>query len=248
MEHQFTRTQLLLGDSALETLRNSRVAVFGAGGVGGYAIEALARSGVGEIAVIDNDKVCVTNINRQIYALMSTIGQYKVDVAEQRIRDINPDCVVRTFKMFYLPDNADEFALADYDYVVDCIDTVVAKMELAKRCHALKIPFISSMGAANKMDAAAFRVADISKTKIDPLAKVLRKKLRAQGIRHFKVVYSEEEPLKPLITGSLTDYLPAGSSRRSVPASNAFVPPSAGLLIAGEVVKDLLEKAGTFRE
>ena len=135
-----------------------------------------------------------------------------------------------------------------YDYVVDCIDTVVAKMELAKRCHALKIPFISSMGAANKMDAAAFRVADISKTKIDPLAKVLRKKLRAQGIRHFKVVYSEEEPLKPLITGSLTDYLPAGSSRRSVPASNAFVPPSAGLLIAGEVVKDLLEKAGTFRE
>ncbi len=241
---QFSRTELLMGNAALETLWASRVAVFGVGGVGGYAVEVLARSGVGSIDLIDNDRVSLSNINRQIIATHSTVGELKVDVAKQRILDISPDCQVRTFPTFYLPENADEIDLSVYDYVIDCIDTVKAKMELIRRCQAIHIPMISSMGAANKMQANAFKVADLSETHTDPLAKVLRKQLRKEGIEHVKVVFSEEEPLPPM-------YPPTPDKEenvKTIPASNAFVPASAGLLIGGEVVKDLIAKAGTWRK
>lgn len=255
-EDILSRTRLLLGEPAIETLKHSHVAVFGIGGVGGYTTEALARSGVGELTIIDNDRVCISNVNRQIYALQSTIGQYKVDVAEQRIYDINPECVVHRYQMFYLPDNADQIDLTQFDYVVDCIDTVTAKIELVRRCHSLGIPLISSMGAANKMDATAFRVTDITKTTMDPLAKIIRKKMRQLHIPHLKVVYSVEPPLCPIENpdemehsfkqdDTTGDEIP---KRRSVPASNAFVPATAGLIAAGEVIKDLLIKAGTMRE
>ena len=255
-EDILSRTRLLLGEPAIETLKHSHVAVFGIGGVGGYTTEALARSGVGELTIIDNDRVCISNVNRQIYALQSTIGQYKVDVAEQRIHDINPECVVHRYQMFYLPDNADQIDLTQFDYVVDCIDTVTAKIELVRRCHSLGIPLISSMGAANKMDATAFRVTDITKTTMDPLAKIIRKKMRQLHIPHLKVVYSVEPPLCPIENpdemehsfkqdDTTGDKIP---KRRSVPASNAFVPATAGLIAAGEVIKDLLIKAGTMRE
>ena len=255
-EDILSRTRLLLGEPAIETLKHSHVAVFGIGGVGGYTTEALARSGVGELTIIDNDRVCISNVNRQIYALQSTIGQYKVDVAEQRIHDINPECVVHRHQMFYLPDNADQIDLTQFDYVVDCIDTVTAKIELVRRCHSLGIPLISSMGAANKMDATAFRVTDITKTTMDPLAKIIRKKMRQLHIPHLKVVYSVEPPLCPIENpdemehsfkqnDTTGDEIP---KRRSVPASNAFVPATAGLIAAGEVIKDLLIKAGTMRE
>lgn len=255
-EDILSRTRLLLGEPAIETLKYSHVAVFGIGGVGGYTTEALARSGVGELTIIDNDRVCISNVNRQIYALQSTIGQYKVDVAEQRIHDINPECVVHRHQMFYLPDNADQIDLTQFDYVVDCIDTVTAKIELVRRCHSLGIPLISSMGAANKMDATAFRVTDITKTTMDPLAKIIRKKMRQLHIPHLKVVYSVEPPLCPIENpdemehsfkqdDTTGDEIP---KRRSVPASNAFVPATAGLIAAGEVIKDLLIKAGTMRE
>lgn len=236
MENQFTRTQMLLGIKAVEKLSHNHVAIFGVGGVGGYVTEALARSGVGHIDVIDNDTVAITNLNRQIYALHSTLGQLKVDVAERRIMDINPKCEVTKHAIFYLPTNADQIDLSKYDYVIDCIDTVSAKIELARRCTSLGIHIISCMGAANKMDAAAFKVTDITKTKMDPLAKVMRKKLRMLGVEHLKVVYSEEQPLKPIATGEETD----GAKRRTTPASNAFVPAVAGLVAAGEVVKDLV--------
>ncbi|MBO5185661.1 MAG: tRNA threonylcarbamoyladenosine dehydratase [Prevotella sp.] len=229
-KERFNRTEELFGKEAMERLYNSKVAIFGVGGVGGYAAEVLARSGIGNIDIFDNDKVDVTNINRQIYALTSTIGQYKVDVAKKRIEDINPDCHVCTHKVFYLPANADETDLSAYDYVIDCIDTVVAKVELAVRCHEQNIPIISSMGAANKLDATAFKVTDISKTKIDPLAKVVRKRLKKADITHLKVVYSEEEPC-----------LLSCKSDGTPPASNAFVPAAAGLIIGGEVVKDLIK-------
>ena len=255
-EDILSRTRLLLGEPAIETLKRSHVAVFGIGGVGGYTTEALARSGVGELTIIDNDRVCISNVNRQIYALQSTIGQYKVDVAEQRIHDINPESVVHRYQMFYLPDNADQIDLTQFDYVVDCIDTVTAKIELVRRCHSLGIPLISSMGAANKMDATAFRVTDITKTTMDPLAKIIRKKMRQLHIPHLKVVYSVEPPLCPIENpdemehsfkqdDTTGDEIP---KRRSVPASNAFVPATAGLIAAGEVIKDLLIKAGTMRE
>ncbi|SFG21803.1 ThiF family adenylyltransferase [Prevotella sp. KH2C16] len=248
MQNQFSRTQLLLGKPAMETLAASRVAVFGIGGVGGHALEVLARSGVGSIDVFDNDRVCLTNVNRQILALLSTVGQYKVEVAEARIHDINPDCRVGKHPMFYLPENAGEVDLSQFDYVVDCIDTITAKIELARRCYGLGVPLISSMGAANKLDPTAFRVADIYETNRDPLAKVMRKKLRKLGVPHLKVVYSEEEPLKPLIEDGATEEIQDnGSMRRSIPASNAFVPAAAGLIIGGEVVKDLIRKAGTLR-
>ena len=249
VENQFTRTEMLIGSEALAKLRSSRVMIFGVGGVGGYVCEALARSGVGELHLVDNDVVSITNVNRQIYALLSTIGKAKVDVAEERINDINPLCRVRKYKMFYLPDNADEIDLTQADYVVDCIDTMKAKLELARRCHRLGIPFISSMGAANKMNPAAFRVLDIQKTSIDPLAKVVRKQLRREGILHLKVVCSEEQPVKSAANSvnhvdTSTDSSPASSSTvgksRPVPASNAFVPAAAGLLVASEVVKDLI--------
>lgn len=247
---------MLFGRPAIDTLRGARVAVFGVGGVGGYAVEVLARSGVGELDLFDYDRVCVTNINRQLHALHSTVGRYKVDVAAERIRDIYPECIVHCHRMFYLPENADETDLSQFDYVVDCIDTVKAKMELARRCHALRVPFISSMGAANKLDPTAFRVADLAKTKMDPLAKVMRTTLKKEGIRHLKVVYSEEQPLRPLkqpdMPCPLLDTCPdkdtcGRSEKREVPASNAFVPAAAGLIIGGEVVKDLIARAQTMR-
>lgn len=263
MQEQHSRTQLLLGRPAIDTLEGSSVAVFGVGGVGGYVVEVLARSGVGELALFDNDRVCLSNLNRQIVALHSTVGQYKVDAAEARIHDINPHCIVHKYPTFYLPSNADDYDLSQYDYVVDCIDTVTAKIELIKRCHQLHVPIISSMGAANKMDATAFRVTDITKTTMDPLAKVIRKKLRTLRIPHLKVVYSEEQPLRPLTEEmpvaavqnssdtspnlSTNAEMPTPAGRRSVPASNAFVPAAAGLIAGGEVVKDLLRLADTYR-
>lgn len=239
---QFQRTRMLLGDAAVELLREKHVAVFGVGGVGGHVVEVLARSGVGAIDIIDNDRVNITNINRQIIALHSTVGQLKVDVMEQRILDINPDCTVRKFATFYLPANADEFDLTKYDYVVDCIDTVSAKVELVRRCHALNIRILSCMGAANKMDATAFRITDISKTSMDPLAKVIRKRLRKLNIDHLKVVFSEEQPTVPMVQDTCNDNPECSgqSARRPVPASNAFVPAAAGLIAGGEVIKDII--------
>ena len=234
MYRQFTRTAMLLGEDAMEILHHSRVAVFGIGGVGGYAVEALARSGVGSLDLIDADDVDVTNLNRQIIALHSTIGRDKVEVAAERVSDIFPECRVMIYKQFYLPENADLIDLSQYDYVLDCIDTVSAKIELIRRCHALGVPLISCMGAANKLDPMAFRVTDISKTQTDPLARIIRRKLRELGIPHLKCVWSSEQPLKPMIQESV--------GNRSVPASVAFVPPAAGLLAAATVVRDLTGK------
>ena len=228
----FSRTELLLGAAAMERLRASHVLIFGVGGVGGYAVEALARSGVGALTLVDADTVALSNLNRQIIALRSTVGQLKVDVAAQRIHDINPDCRVTTKPMFYLPENADQIPLQQYDYVIDCVDTITAKLEIIRRCHAAGVRLISSMGAANKLDPTRFRVADISQTSIDPLARILRKKLRKEGIHHLKVVYSEEAPI--VAPAAITE-----SSDRPTLASVAFVPPAAGLAIAAEVVKDL---------
>ena len=230
MLNQFSRTEMLLGPAAMQRLRQCRVAVFGVGGVGGYAVEVLARSGVGAIDVIDNDRVTITNVNRQIIALTTNIGRLKVDLARERILQINPDCQVTTHAMFYLASNADQLDLSVYDYVVDCIDTVAAKMELIRWCKRLDVPIICSMGAANKLDATALRVADITKTMMDPLAKVLRKRLRREGINHFKCVYSPEVPRLPL----------GNEGDERVPASNAWVPAAAGLIIGSEVVKDLV--------
>ncbi len=262
MENQFSRTQMLIGHDAVERLKGCKVAVFGVGGVGGYAVEVLARSGVGGIDVFDADTVNITNLNRQVIALHSTLEEAKVDVIEKRIKDINPTCVVGKYKIFYLPENADEIDLKRYDYVVDCIDTITAKIELIRRCKQLDVPIISSMGAANKMDATAFRVADISKTTMDPLAKVIRKKLRALGIVGVKVVFSEEKPLKPMVmadtqgadvqTGDDEEDAKADEAKpkgkNSVPASNAFVPAAAGIVVGGEVVKDLIGWENSTRD
>lgn len=256
MQNQFSRTQLLMGKPAIDTLNGSRVAVFGMGGVGGYVVEVLARSGVGELDLFDDDRICLTNVNRQIYALLSTVGRHKVDVAAERIHDINRRCIVHRYQMFYMPQNADDIDLSVYDYVVDCIDTVTAKLELVKRCHALHIPIISCMGAANKLDATAFRVADINQTKMDPLAKVIRKKLRKLNIPKLKVVFSEEEPLRPIDDATIScrfqcicpdKDMRKCTERRDIPASNAFVPAAAGLIVGGEVVKDLVKQAHTMR-
>lgn len=236
MENQYSRLELLIGENAVANIRQSKVAVFGVGGVGGYVVEILARSGVGSICIIDNDKVNITNINRQIIALHSTIGEYKVDALEKRILDINPDCNVIKYKMFYLPDNADEIDLTGYDYVIDCIDTVAAKIELIKRCKSFSIPIICSMGTANKMNPLAFRITDLSKTNIDPLARVLRKKLRKIGITSLDVLYSEEQPRR-LGSEEITN-----NNAHPTPASNAFVPAAAGLIIGGEVVKRLMAR------
>ncbi len=247
MEEQFSRTELLLGKLALDKLSRSHVAVFGVGGVGGYVVEVLARSGIGAIDIIDNDKICVSNLNRQIVALHSTIGKYKVDVARQRILDINPECEVKVFKTFYLPDNANFFDFSKYDYVADCIDTVTAKIDIAIQCHKVGTPVISCMGAANKMDATAFHVTDIFNTEMDPLAKIMRKKLRKADIPALKVVYSTEQPIKPQeITDKESkediDGLGETKPRRTIPASNAFVPAAAGLIVGGEIVKDLIKQ------
>jgi len=247
MKDQFSRTEMLLGKPAIDTLRGSCVAVFGIGGVGGYVVEVLARSGVGELYLIDNDLVSESNINRQIIALHSTIGKYKVDVAADRIYDINPECIVHRYQMFYLPENADEIDLLQFDYVVDCIDTIKAKLELIRRCHSLNVPIISCMGAANKLDPTAFRVGDLSKTQMDPLAKVLRKSLRKEGITHLKVVYSEETPLHPIESSESKNADSNLNNHREIPASIAFVPAAAGLVLGGEVVKDLIEMAQTMR-
>ena len=250
MSRQFARTQLLLGPEAMEKLAHSRVAVFGVGGVGGYVCEALARSGVAAFDLIDDDKVCLTNINRQIIATRKTIGKYKAEVMRERILDINPSADIRVYKCFFLPENADEFPFDEYDYVVDAVDTVTAKIELVMKAQEKGVRIISSMGAGNKLDASAFRVADIYKTKVCPLAKVMRRELKKRGVKKLKVVYSEEKALTPLEDESISCrsncVCPPGTEhkctdRRAIPGSVAFVPPVAGLIIAGEVIKDLCE-------
>ncbi|WP_177919171.1 ThiF family adenylyltransferase [uncultured Eubacterium sp.] len=240
MLNQFSRTELLLGDAAMKKLKNSRVAVFGVGGVGGYTVEALTRSGVGAIDLIDNDTVSLTNINRQIIATLDTVGRYKVDVAEERIKSINPDCKVVKHKCFFLPETADEFDFNDYDYVVDAIDTVKGKLEIIVRAKQAETMVISSMGAGNKLDPTAFEVADISKTSVCPLAKTMRVQLRKMGINHLKVVYSKEAPIVPRYNED-SALEQAESVRRALPGSTAFVPSVVGLIIAGEVVKDLIK-------
>ena len=237
MLDQFSRTRLLLGQEGMDKLAKARVAVFGVGGVGGYAVEALARSGVGALDLIDNDKVCLTNINRQIIATHKSIGQYKVDVAEERIKDINPDCIVRTYKTFYMPDTADQFDFNEYDYVIDAIDTVTGKIEIVMQADKCGTPIISSMGAGNKLDPTAFEVADIYKTSVCPLAKVMRRELKKRGIKSLKVVYSKEEPIRPVEDAPEEER--ESSQKRDIPGSTAFVPSVAGLIIAGEVIKDL---------
>ncbi len=248
MLDQFSRTQLLLGREGMERLYRARVAVFGIGGVGGYTVEALARSGVGALDLIDDDRVCLTNLNRQILATRETVAHYKVDVAEARIKSINPKAVVRTYKTFYGPETAGQFDFAQYDYVVDAIDTVTGKLALAEQAQRAGVPIISCMGAGNKMDPAAFEVADIYKTSVDPLARVMRKELKKRGIRKLKVVYSKEPAMTPIedmaISCRTNCVCPPGTARkctqrRQVPGSNAFVPAAAGLILAGEVVKDL---------
>lgn len=243
MSEQFSRTELLLGAEAIEKLGNSRVAVFGVGGVGGYVCEALARSGVGAIDLIDDDKVCMSNINRQIIATTKTIGRYKTEVMQERIQDINPDARVITHNCFFLPENASSFPFKEYDYVVDAVDTVTAKIELIMKCKENNVPVISSMGAGNKLDASAFRVADIYNTKVCPLAKVMRRELKKRGVEKLKVVYSEEMPIKPDNNGkedNTEDMDKRSAVRRSIPGSVAFVPSVAGLIIAGEVIKDIV--------
>lgn len=248
MLNQFSRTELLLGKEAMDKLSKSRVAVFGVGGVGGFTVEALARSGVGTIDLIDDDKVCLTNLNRQIIATRSTIGKYKVDVAKERILDINPNAVVHTYKMFYMPDTADQFDFTAFDYVVDAIDTVTGKIELVMQANKAKTPIISSMGAGNKLNPAMFEVADIYKTSVCPLARVMRTELKKRKIPSLKVVYSKEQPITPVddmsINCKTNCVCPPGTARkctqrRAVPGSTAFVPSVAGLIIAGEIIKDL---------
>ena len=230
---QFSRTELLLGKEGVEKLKKARVAVFGVGGVGGYVVEALARSGVGALDLIDKDVVSESNINRQIIALHSTVGQLKTEAAANRARDINPQIMVRTHNVFYLPENAQEFDFSQYDYVVDAIDTVSGKIALIEQAKRSNTPVISSMGAGNKLDPTAFEVADIAKTSVCPLARVMRRELKKRGIEHVKVVYSKEEPLPSNVTDE--------KSGKSVPGSIAFVPSVGGLIIAGEVIKDLIK-------
>ncbi len=248
MLNQFSRTQLIFGADGMETLSAARVAVFGIGGVGGYTVEALVRSGIGAVDLIDDDKVCLTNLNRQIYALRSTVGKYKVDVAEERIKDINPDCVVRTYKTFYMPDTAQLFDFHDYDYVVDAIDTVTGKIELVMNAKACGTPIISSMGAGNKVNADMLEVADIYDTSVCPLARVMRYELRKRKVDSLKVVYSKEKPITPLEDMSISCrkhcICPPGTRkctvRRDIPGSSAFVPSVAGLMIVGEIIKDII--------
>lgn len=257
MLNQFSRTQLLFGEEGMDRLFHARVAVFGIGGVGGYTVEALARSGVGELDLIDDDRVCLTNLNRQIFATRKTVGQYKVDVARERILEINPDAVVHTYKTFYTPETADQFDFTLYDYVVDAIDTVTGKLALVEQAQKAGTPIISSMGAGNKVDAAAFEVADIYETSVCPLARIMRRELKKRGVKHLKVVYSKEPAMTPLddMTISCRTHCicPPGTARkctqrRQVPGSNAFVPSVAGLIIAGEVIKDLSGFAGSVNQ
>ncbi len=235
MEPQFSRTQLLLGEEAMARLQKARVAVFGIGGVGGYTAEALVRGGVGQLDLIDSDTVSVTNINRQLFATHSTVGKQKVDVAKERLLDINPNAIITTHPVFYTPETADQFDFSQYDYIVDAIDTVTGKLCLAERAFAAKTPIISCMGAGNKLCGTAFQVTDISKTTICPLARVMRKELKKRGIAHMKVVYSTEEALTPV--GAEAEAAAIG--KRQIPGSMSYIPGIAGLLLAGEVIQDL---------
>ena len=237
MDEQFSSLQLLLGGDAMTKLAGARVAVFGVGGVGGYTVEALARCGVGLLDLIDNDTVSISNLNRQILATHSTVGRVKVDGAKERVLDINPACVVRTYPCFYLPDTADQFDFTQYDYIVDAIDTVTGKLLLAERAAEANTPIISAMGTGNKLDPTAFQVADISQTSMCPLARVMRKELKKRGIVHLKVVYSREEPLSP--AGGEAEAARLG--KRQIPGSVSFVPGAAGLILAGAVIKDLID-------
>lgn len=244
MSDQFIRTRLLIGDDPMDRLSKAKVAVFGVGGVGGFCIEALARAGVGTLHLFDDDTVSESNLNRQIVALHSTIGMPKAEVMATRVRDINPNCDVHAIRMFYLPQNAGQVDLSQYDYVVDCIDTVAAKLDLVQRCFALQIKIISAMGSGNKLDPTAFLVTDISKTEGCPLARVMRKELRKRGIHHLKVVYSKEEPRSPIrpMAAELptaSDTRPGSTARRDTPGSISFVPAAAGLVLASAVIRDL---------
>ena len=250
MLNQFSRTQLLFGADAMGKLAASRVAVFGIGGVGGYTVEALARSGVGAIDLIDDDRVCLTNINRQIVATRKTVGKHKVDVMEERILDINPKCKVRAYKCFYLPETKDQFNFSEYDYVIDAVDTVTAKISLIMQANEAGTKVISCMGAGNKLDPTAFEVSDIYKTSICPLARVMRRELKKRGVKKLKVVYSKEKALRPLEDMSISCrtncICPPGAERkctdrRDIPGSVAFVPSVAGFILAGEVIKDLIK-------
>lgn len=239
MSDQFSRTELMFGRENMERLYSKRAAVFGIGGVGGYCAEALARTGIGAIDLYDHDRVDITNINRQIIATSKTVGQYKVDVMRDRILDINPNAKVGAYKIFYLPETADEINLADYDYIVDAVDTITAKLTLICRASACGVPIISSMGAANKLDPAAFGVADIYETSVCPMARVMRGELRKRGVKALKVVYSKETPMAPHADAAICADNCGAVRKRQIPASNAFVPPVAGLIMAGEVIKDM---------
>lgn len=239
MEEQFSRSRLLLGDGAMEKLVRARVAVFGLGGVGGYAVEALARGGVGALDLIDHDQVSLSNLNRQILALRSTVGRFKADVARERVLEINPYARVRACKLFYGPDTAGEFDFSAYDYIVDAIDTVTGKLTLIQQAKEAGTPIISAMGAGNKLDPSAFQVADIAQTSVCPLARIMRKELKKRGICHLKVVYSKEPPLTPIGAPA------AGPDQKPVPGSVSFVPSVMGLILAGEVIKDLCGNSGS---
>ncbi len=248
MLNQFSRTELLFGREAMEKLAQARVAVFGIGGVGGYTVEALVRSGVGTLDLIDDDKVCLTNLNRQIIATRKTVGKYKVDVMKERILEINPQAMVNVHKCFFLPETKEEFDFTRYSYVVDAVDTVTAKIQLVLESQKAGVPIISCMGAGNKLDPSAFMVADIYETSVCPLAKVMRRELKKRGVKKLKVVYSQEKPTRPVddmrISCRNHCICPPGTKhkctdRRDIPGSNAFVPSVAGMIIAGEVIKDL---------
>ena len=248
MLNQFSRTQLLIGADAIKKLSESRVAVFGIGGVGGYVCEALVRSGIGHFDLVDDDKVCLTNLNRQILATRKTVGKYKAEVMAERMLEINPDADIRIHKCFFLPENADDFPFDEYDYVIDAVDTVTAKLELIMRCKEKKVPEIGAMGAGNKLDAGRMKIADIYETSVCPLARVMRHELRKRGVRSLKVVYSDEQPIRPIEDMSIScrshcicppDAKHKCTERRDIPGSTAFVPAVAGLLIAGEVVRDI---------
>jgi tRNA A37 threonylcarbamoyladenosine dehydratase len=233
MENQFTRTEMMLGEDAVSRLKASRVAVFGIGGVGGFTVEALARAGIGELHLFDADRVSITNINRQIIALHSTVGRAKVDVMKERMLDIDPDCKIEANNVFYLPENADMYDLSKYDYIADAVDTVSAKLEIATRAYKLGVPVISAMGAGNKTDPTRFEIADINDTTVCPLARVMRRELKARGVKKYKVVYSKEEPRKSGITDP--------ESGKAIPGSLSFVPSAMGLIMAGEIIKDLIK-------
>jgi ThiF family. len=237
MIHEFSRTELLIGKEALERLKKSKVAVFGIGGVGSFAAEALARAGIGKFVLVDKDVVEITNLNRQLIATRKTLGRPKAEIMKERILDINPEAEVTVYQAFYLPETASELIQDDYDYIVDAVDTVTAKIDLVVQAKKRGIPIISSMGAGNKLDPTRFRVADIYSTSVDPLAKVMRRELRSRGIESLKVVYSDEPPIKPMESEEKT-------ARRHVPGSISFVPPVAGMIIAGEVVKDIIGYSG----